>query len=188
MTDSNPIMLPVSCAGQVVLVEAGGNDFSNGSAPPDWQAAYKAFLQQARAACPCCLAHACMPKTDRQVKGFDIAMPCALEADHSCLMLPICVAVLSGGLWESRVELLLLWCKTQVRSNAPDAYIVVLALPGSVGAAIRGAAANSAYIGNLTTAVKDLQDGGFQRLTFLQLPSSVVQVPLQAAPWAHALG
>ena len=33
---------------QVVLVEAGGNDFRGGSAPPTWQAAYKAFLSQAR--------------------------------------------------------------------------------------------------------------------------------------------
>ncbi len=37
----------LACASQVVLIEAGGNDFSNGTKPPsNWGAEYKRFLRQ----------------------------------------------------------------------------------------------------------------------------------------------
>ena len=62
----------------------------------------------------------------------------------------------------------------QIRANAPDAYIVVLGLPDDVLSALRGSAAAALYRDSLNRAVQDLQTGGFQRLTLLQLPDAQV--------------
>ncbi len=62
----------------------------------------------------------------------------------------------------------------QIRSNAPDADIFVLGLPDNVNTALGRPAA---YIGNLTSVITDLQASGFQKLTYLPIPASVMQVP-----------
>ena len=61
----------------------------------------------------------------------------------------------------------------QIRSHAPDADIIVLGMPENVNAALGRPAA---YIGNVTVALADLQGGGFQKLTYLPIPASVMQV------------
>ena len=69
----------------------------------------------------------------------------------------------------------------QVRSNAPDADIIVLGMPANVNAALGRPAA---YLGNLTAALADLQGSGFQKLSYLAIPASVMQVPgLPAQPF-----
>ena len=62
----------------------------------------------------------------------------------------------------------------QIRANAPDAHIVILGLPEGVLSALRGSAAAALYRDSLARAVADLQAGGFQRLTLLQLPEAQV--------------
>ena len=46
------MVVSASCARQVVIMEAGGNDFNAGTLLPGWADAYKGFLNQARAHSP----------------------------------------------------------------------------------------------------------------------------------------
>ncbi len=64
----------------------------------------------------------------------------------------------------------------QIRGNAPNAQIVVVGLPDNVVSTLRSPEAAEAFIGNATGAIRDLKDGGFQRLNFFGLPPSVKQV------------
>ncbi|CAL8464289.1 g3824 [Coccomyxa elongata] len=92
---------------QVVVLDAGGNDFNSGSAAPGWGDAYRTFLQQ-------------------------------------------------------------------IRSNAPEADVIVMGLPDNVLTGYKTAAARQNFVGNLTAVVGDLRDSGYERLHYLSVPSSVM--------------
>ena len=63
---------------------------------------------------------------------------------------------------------------------------MVLGLPDGVLSALRGSAAAALYQDSLNRAVQDLQAGGFQRLTLLQLPDAQVPCPPHSNPsWMH---
>lgn len=69
-----------------------------------------------------------------------------------------------------------MFLRMQIRSNAPEADVIVMGLPDNVLAGYKTAAARQNFVGNLTTVVGDLRDSGFQRLHYLPVPSSVMTV------------
>ncbi len=64
----------------------------------------------------------------------------------------------------------------QVRSNAPDADIVVLGLPVDITSPIRGQASAQMYAQAVQQQVQELKAENFQKLHLLRLPASVMQV------------
>lgn len=57
----------------------------------------------------------------------------------------------------------------------------MVGLPDNVVSTIRSPEAAQAYSGNVTSAIRELKDSGFQRLNFLGLPPSVKQVLILTA-------
>ncbi len=66
----------------------------------------------------------------------------------------------------------------QVRSNAPEADIVVLGLPVDITRPIRGEASAQMYAQAVQQQVQELKAENFQKLHLLRLPASVMQVLL----------
>ena len=64
----------------------------------------------------------------------------------------------------------------QIRSNAPDADIVVLSLPSNVKSPIMGQASAQMYAQALSQQVQELKGQGFKKLHLLSVPATVMQV------------
>ncbi|BDA49842.1 probable acetylxylan esterase / glucomannan deacetylase [Coccomyxa sp. Obi] len=62
----------------------------------------------------------------------------------------------------------------QIRSNAPEADVIVMGLPDNVLAGFKSSAARQYFFGNVTAVLADLRDAGFERLHRLAVPSSVM--------------
>ena len=70
----------------------------------------------------------------------------------------------------------------QIRTNAPDAYMILLITPVNVQSPIRGHTSAQMAARERARQIQELQAQGFQKLYLLELPPSVMQVCHALAP------
>lgn len=74
----------------------------------------------------------------------------------------------------------------QIRTNAPDAYMILVITPVNVQSPIRGHVSAQMAARERAQQIQELQSQGFQKLYLLELPDSVMQV-CHALPSSHSL-
>ena len=78
----------------------------------------------------------------------------------------------------------------QIRTNAPDAYMILLITPVNVQSPIRGHTSAQMAARERARQIQELQAQGFQKLYLLELPPSVMQVcyALSSSPLPACIG
>ena len=71
----------------------------------------------------------------------------------------------------------------QIRTNAPDAHMILVITPVNVQSPIRGHTSAQMAARERARQIQDLQAQGFQRLYLLELPPSVMQVCRALSPF-----